>query len=222
MTIQWEPKDQPIYQTQDTFQQLVDKLNISRTQLDSDLNYLDSAIGPLPAGSLFDIEGITTSRVAGKTLIDAINEIDAELGPDALNTVAQTFSGAINEIEAVFDASANKIIADNTAPFIIDAELDIVLDAKGNDVVLRSNGTNFAKLSQVGANLRIQSGASNTTAMQFTNANAEFSGSVTLPSAGTGSIISSEISANTVHGAIDEVNARIPNIYNAAGTWLNP
>ena len=221
MTIEWQPKDQPIYQVQDTFQQLVDKLNIGRTQLDSDLAYLDSAFGPLPGTSAFALAGITTTA---KSLIDAINEHDTEIGViSTLDTEVKTdLVSAINEIEAVFDASANKIIADNTAPFIIDAELDIVLDAKGDDVVLRANGTNFAKLSQVGANLRIQSGASNTTAMQFTDANAEFSGSVTLPSTGTGSISSSEISANTVHGAIDEVNARIPNVYNATGTLLNP
>ena len=221
MTIEWQPKDQPIYQVQDTFQQLVDKLNIGRTQLDSDLAYLDSAFGPLPGTSAFALAGITTTA---KSLIDAINEHDTEIGViSTLDTEVKTdLVSAINEIEAVFDASANKIIADNTAPFIIDAELDIVLDAKGDDVLLRANGTNFAKLSQVGANLRIQSGASNTTAMQFTDANAEFSGSVTLPSTGTGSISSSEISANTVHGAIDEVNARIPNVYNAAGTLLNP
>ena len=53
-------------------------------------------------------------------------------------------------------------------------------------------------------------------------ANAEFSGSITIPSTGTGSITSSEISATTVHGAIDEVNERIPNVYNRSGTLLNP
>jgi len=230
MTIQWEPKDQPIYQTQDTFQQLVDKLNIGRTQLDSDLNYLDSAIGPLPTGSAFDLEGITTSRVAGKTLIDAINELDTELGSDALTTVAQTISGAINEIDAVFDASGNQILA--TSNFHIHS------GSGGHVSVYADNGTfrlfdnsvsaiQYAAFTEATGHMKINSGVDGRNALRFYDGdagqtNAQFYGKITLPTTGTGSISSSEISADTVHGAIDEVNARIPNVYNAAGTLLNP
>lgn len=219
MTIEWQPKDQPIYQTTDTFQQLVDKLNLGRTQLDSDLAYLDSAFGPLPGSSAFALTGITTTA---KSLIDAINEHDIEIGViSTLDTTDKSnLVAAINEIEAVFDASANNINATNT--FSIITPNDIVLDATGNDIVLRDNGVNFGQLSSLSGQLRIRSGASSATALKFANANSQFYGSITLPTTGTGSISSSEISANTVHGAIDEVNARIPNVYNAAGTLLNP
>tara|TARA_R110000737_G_scaffold50203_3_gene71150 strand:+ start:41 stop:700 length:660 start_codon:yes stop_codon:yes gene_type:complete len=219
MTIEWQPKDQPIYQTTDTFQQLVDKLNLGRTQLDSDLAYLDSAFGPLPGSSVFSLTGITTTA---KSLIDAINEHDIEIGViSTLDTTDKSnLVAAINEIEAVFDASDNNITA--TSTFSIITPNDIVLDANGGDIVLRDAGVNFAQLSQASGQLRIKSGASNTNALKFTNANSQFYGSITLPTTGTGSISSSEISANTVHGAIDEVNARIPNVYNAAGTLLNP
>ena len=219
MSIEWQPKDQPIYQNTDTFQQLVDKLNLGRTQLDSDLAYLDSAFGPLPGSSAFALTGITTTA---KSLIDAINEHDIEIGViSTLDTTDKSsLVAAINEIEAVFDAST-KTITSNTN-IVLDASQDIVLDANGGHTILRDNGVNYARLSQVGGNLRIQSNNANTTALQFTGQDAEFYGMITLPSTGTGSISSSEISANTVHGAIDEVNARIPNVYNAAGTLLNP
>ena len=117
MTIEWQPKDQPIYQTQDTFQQLVDKLNLGRTQLDSDLAYLDSAFGPLPGSSAFALSGITTTA---KSLIDAINEHDIEIGViSTLDTTDKSnLVAAINEIEAVFDASDNNITATSTFSII--------------------------------------------------------------------------------------------------------
>ena len=218
MTIEWQPKDQPIYQTTDTFQQLVDKLNDASSQIDSDNAYLDSAFGPL-SGSSFELSGLTTT---GKSLVDAINELDSDIGViSTLDTNDKTnLVAAINEIEAIFDASEGKI--NSVSDFTVDAANDILLDAFTGNIVLQKNGTNYARLQSNGGNLKIQSGFSNTTAMQFTGANVELYGSVALPSTGIGSITSSEISANTVHGAIDEVNARIPNVYDASGTLLNP
>ena len=218
MTTQWKPKPQPIYQVQDTFQQLVDKLNLGRTQLDSDLAYLDSAFGPL-SGSSFELSGLTTT---GKSLVDAINEVDSDIGVlSSLTTTDKTsLVAAVNEIEAVFDASGNTINA--TGTFNIISQNDIVLDAAGNDIRLRADGDTFGQLTSRLGNIRIRSGINSTTALDFTNANAEFYGEVTLPSSGDGSITSTEITANTVHGAIDEVNARIPNVYDASGTLLNP
>ena len=218
MTTQWKPKPQPIYQVQDTFQQLVDKLNLGRTQLDSDLAYLDSAFGPL-SGSSFELSGLTTT---GKSLVDAINEVDSDIGvlSSLLTTDKSSLVAAVNEIEAVFDASENTINA--TGTFNIISQGDIVLDAVGNDIRLRADGDTFGQLSSRLGNIRIRSGINSTPALDFTNANAEFYGEVTLPSSGDGSITSTEITANTVHGAIDEVNARIPNVYDASGTLLNP
>lgn len=114
MTIIWDPKDQPIYQTSDTFQQMTDKLNIGRIQLDSDLNYIDLAIGPDITSSGFTLMGLTT---ATKSLVDAINELDAELGditPAAMGVTANTVSGAIFETDQKIDDAVtllNSLIA---------------------------------------------------------------------------------------------------------------
>ena len=217
MTIEWQPKDQPIYQTQDTFQQLVDKLNLGRTQLDSDLAYLDSAFGPLPGSSAFALSGITTTA---KSLIDAINEHDIEIG--VISTLGTTdksnLVAAINEIDAVFDATGNQI---NGGPFfhIKSAGGTVAISADNGTFRMYDNSTGssiaYAVFTEATGHMKINSGVDARTALRFY-------GLITLPTTGTGSISSSEISANTVHGAIDEVNARIPNVYNAAGTLLNP
>ena len=229
MSIEWQPKDQPIYQNTDTFQQLVDKLNLGRTQLDSDLAYLDSAFGPLPGSSTFALTGITTTA---KSLIDAINEHDIEIG--VISTLGTTdksnLVAAINEIDAVFDASGNQILG---ASFfhIKSSGGAIAISSENGKIILHDNSTGtslaYARLTEDTGHLKITSGADDRHALRFSDGdaghtNAKFYGSITLPTTGTGSISSSEISADTVHGAIDEVNARIPNVYNAAGTLLNP
>lgn len=148
MSETWDPRAQPVYQTTDTFQQLTDKLNSGRTNLDSDLSYLDSAIGPLTAGSTFALTGITTTA---KSLIDSINEIDAELGiitSDAMGTTSSTVSTAIAE-----------------------------------------HGGELGTITSV---------AMGTTASTVSTAILELGANITT------------------------VNARIPNVYNAAGTLLNP
>jgi hypothetical protein len=231
MSIEWQPKDQPIYQNTDTFQQLVDKLNLGRTQLDSDLAYLDSAFGPLPGSSTFALTGITTTA---KSLIDAINEHDIEIG--VISTLGTTdksnLVAAINEIDAVFDASGNQILG--TSNFNIHS------GSGGHVAVLAHNGTfrlydnsgapnpQYAVFkSSVQGHLYLYSGVDSRNALRFYDGdagqtNAQFYGKISLPETGTGSISSSEITSRTVHGAIDQVNARIPNVYNAAGTLLNP
>ena len=229
MTIEWQPKDQPIYQTQDTFQQLVDKLNLGRTQLDSDLAYLDSAFGPLPGSSAFALTGITTTA---KSLIDAINEHDIEIGViSTLDTTDKSsLVAAINEIEEMFDASANRINGNSFFQIISDGGA-VAISAENGTIQLRDNSTGspipYAVITEATGHMKINSGVDARNALRFYDGdagqtNAQFYGIITLPSTGTGSINSSEISANTVHGAIDEVNERIPNVYNAAGTLLNP
>lgn len=136
--------------------------------------------------------------------------------------------GSAERIRLNLDAAPNILLTGTSASisnsagnFTIDAASNILLDANGGQVGMFDGGTVFAKfVNDGGGDLIIQSGS--TTALTFNGANAEFSGSITLPSTGTGSITSSEISATTVHGAIDEVNERIPNVYNRSGTLLNP
>ena len=374
-----------IYETTDTFQQMIFHLNDNADVIDSDLRYLDSAIGDrnmltTEALSRVDRYGCTTDMlpIHGKTdLVVAINELDSDLHgagggnfAQLTHTEAKTVVGAINEIEAVFDANAGQIITDSALDIItngdwtsavagdfildvtgditldadgntiyfrdgastrlthtmgttnvvtsngnyvldatgnitldadagqivmkddevdvfrflltsttletvghlkinsndkisIDAEDDIILDAAGGNfyfmsggspridlevgatntakvtgnlvfdatggitldngdgfLTLQEDGTTYGRLVDLNGDLRIQSGT--TTAIDFSGANAEFKGVVTLPSTGAGSITNGNISADTVHGAIDELNARIPNVYNRAGTLLNP
>lgn len=379
----------PLFQTTDTFQQLIQDLNYFGDNVDSDLSYLDSAIGPGGTKTLRGLDDFTAG-----TLVDALNELDSDLhgsgggsGSD-LTTQAKTIIGAINEIEAAFDANAGTIdvdsalavtsgnaisftggtgasddftvnvggdvfldtntgvvklqlsggdaisysltggtqtqsvtgaytvlstgavnfdvtgnitldadgenilfkngagantvthnlatggaytvtypagvthtqssgdltfnvagddvsfagtstialnldsasninmtgtsasITNSTGNFTVDAAGDIVLDADGGDVFLKDDGTQYAAFTNTSGNLILKSGS--TTAMTFSGASVTVAGSITLPSSGTGSITSSEISANTVHGAIDEVNARIPNVYNRSSVLLNP
>tara|TARA_R110000868_G_scaffold62200_6_gene188213 strand:+ start:12272 stop:13996 length:1725 start_codon:yes stop_codon:yes gene_type:complete len=60
--------------------------------------------------------------------------------PSGLNTSSNDFKGAINEIEAVFDASAKTI--NTTGDFTVDINGgDIILDAGLNDIILKDSGS---------------------------------------------------------------------------------
>lgn len=367
----------PLFQTTDTFQQLIQDLNNYGDNVDSDLSYLDSAIGPGGTKTLRGLDDFTAG-----TLVDALNELDSDLhgsgggsGSD-LTTQAKTIVGAINEIEAAFDANAGTIdvdsalavtsngamtfnggssgnfevdvegdiildgnggnvyfkdggttdyqfatdgtisrtgnvildvsgnitldadgnsilfkngggldtvthtladdgaytivypvgvthqlnnlgdlafnvpgddvyfngtssiylnldaasninmtgtsasITNSSGDFTVDAAGGIVLDADSGGVLLKDGGTQYAAFTNTSGNLIIKSGS--TTAMTFNGAKVTVASTITLPSSGAGSITSSEISANTVNGAIDEVNARIPNVFNRSSVLLNP
>jgi len=217
----------PLFQTTDTFQQLIQDLNYYGDNVDSDLSYLDSAIGPGGNKTLRGLDDFTAG-----TLVDALNELDSDLhgsgggsGAD-LTTQAKTVVGAINEIEAVFDASAKNITAGSddfeviANQIILNAEGNVNLDANGGSIVFKDNALEWGSITNSSGNVLIKSGI--VTAMTFDSGNVTVGGSITLPSSGTGSITASEISANTVHGAIDEVNARIPNVYNRSSVLLNP
>ena len=98
--------DQPnhlTYSTTDTFQLLVDKLNYDGDIYDSDLRYLDGAVGDY-----------TTLTTTAKNLTDAINELDSDLfgaggGSAHLELIGteKTIVGAINRINTQFDPDFN-------------------------------------------------------------------------------------------------------------------
>ena len=95
----------PLFETTDTFQQLIDHLNDYGDNVDSDLRWLDSQIG--------DVNLLTTEVVNDpytKNLVAAVNEIDSDLyGPGGGNFAAETLSreksilGAINSLFEVFN-----------------------------------------------------------------------------------------------------------------------
>ena len=95
----------PLFETTDTFQQLIDHLNHYGDIVDSDLRWLDSQIGDV---NLLTTENINDSYT--KNLVSAINEIDSDLyGPGGGNFASETLSreksvlGAINSLFEVFN-----------------------------------------------------------------------------------------------------------------------
>lgn len=97
----------------------------------NDLNYLSYAI----------------NRVRDSGMTGAINAIDAYIGGDSdtLNVEANTIRDAINEIEAVFDASTLKINAGGNFRFDGAGDLEVNLD--GGDITFLSDSDQYAQLT---------------------------------------------------------------------------
>jgi|DEB0MinimDraft_4_1074332.scaffolds.fasta_scaffold00381_7 hypothetical protein len=94
----------------------------------NDLNYISYAI----------------NRVRDSGMTGAMNAIDAYIGGDSdtLNVEANTIKDAINEIEAVFDASTLKINAGGDFRFDGAGDLEVNLD--GGDVTFLSDSDQYA------------------------------------------------------------------------------
>jgi len=116
----------------------------------SALNELDSDLHGAGGGDVkndlnYVSYAINTVRDSGMT--GAINAIDAFIGgdSDSLNVEANTIKDAINEIEAVFDASTKKI---NSAPnFVFDGGADLEINVDGGDVTFKKDSDQYAKLT---------------------------------------------------------------------------
>jgi len=67
----------------------------------------------------------------------------------------------------------------------LDATGDIILDADGADVTLKDAGTTYAALTNATGQLAIKSGATPTTAVTFSGANADFAGTLDVTGATT-------------------------------------
>ena len=200
----------PVFQTTDTFQQLINDLNHFGDNVDSDLSFIDSAMG-----------NPSLLATAATQLVTAINELNDSIGSGGLDTVAQTLIGAINEIEDTFDASAHTFTSGGADLFITSGDDVTIQVGDFGDIELERPSGTFGVLDEVSGALVLRN-VIGTDAFRLRHDSATFFGIVNLPAAGDGSITSSEISATTVHGAIDEVNARIPNVYDRNGTLLNP
>ena len=159
-----------IYEATDTFQQMIFHMNDNADVVDSDLRYLDSAIGDrnmLTTEALSTVAryGCTTDMLpihGSKDLVVSINELDSDLHgagggnfAQLVHTEAKTVVGAINEIEAVFDANAGQIITDSgldiivngdwtsavTGDFVLDVEGTITFDTNANTIYYRDGAT---------------------------------------------------------------------------------
>ena len=94
---------------------------------------------------------------------------------------------------------------DSGSTITLDAETDIILDAKGGDVFFKDNGNLFATLSNAGGNLNLKNGS--TSALTFSGANVTAAGTFTNTGATTLST-SLNIASDgaTVTGIKDEDN----------------
>lgn len=180
------------------------------TNQDSDVI---GAINELELG----IRGTSNNLVAtdladftANNIVSALHELDSDMhgagGGNAkadLTTSAKSIVGAINEIEAVFDASTYEITAganqfditsgvfnvNATGDITLDASGDIILDGDGADVLLKDNGTQYGALTNTSGDLIVKSGT--TTALTFSGANVTTAGQITLGNANivrTGSV----------------------------------
>lgn len=218
MTVRFHDSAHPLFQTTDTFQQLIQDLNHFGDIHDSDMKYLDSAIGP---GGTLSLNGL--GDFTANTIVDALNELDSDLhgvgGGNAkadLTTDAKAVVDAINEIEAVFDASAKKI--NTTGDFTIDiASGDIILDAGGADVLFKDDGTQYAALTNNSGEVIFKNSSSEV--FRGDSSDIVIKRAVQLPTSGTGTPVTS---TKTLHGALSDINSRIPNVYDRNGTLLNP
>jgi hypothetical protein len=181
------------------------------TNQDSDVI---GAINELELG----IRGTSNNLVAtdladftANNIVSALHELDSDMhgagGGNAkadLTTNAKSIVAAINEIEAVFDASTYEITAganqfdvtsgdfnvNATGDITLDASGDIILDGDDADVLLKDAGTQYGALTNTSGNLIVKSGT--TTALTFSGANVTTAGSITLGNANiirTGSVV---------------------------------
>ena len=181
----------------------VENLNTSAGDLTAAINEHESDIGNMSLTGLSatnlsaaarelrtELGDVTTINDAtGYSATDAsagILEIQGDIGDvDDLTPSAGTIVGALNEIEAVFDASAYEISAGsnnfaiNSSDLTLNSSGDITLDADGADIVLKDNGTEFGRLTNSSGQLVIASG-SNQVVLTANNTNATFNNNVTI------------------------------------------
>lgn len=123
----------PLFETTDTFQQLIDHLNAYGDSVDANLLWLDSAIG--------DRNFLTTERK--DQIVNAINEIDSDLyGPGGGNFAAETLSreksvlGAINSLFEVFNP-------DSASLRFVDRSFVVHIQGDGHNLSILSDSDLF-------------------------------------------------------------------------------
>ena len=169
------------------------RLNTNQdSDLTSAINELELAI----RGTSNDLVATDLSQagITANNIVSALVELDIDIhgsgggtASSDLTTAANDLVSAINEIEAVFDASTHEISAGTnafdvttgaythdasgnydvnvtgtadisaTTSITLDAGTDIILDANDNDVILKDSGTEFGRLKNQGGQLQLRS-----------------------------------------------------------------
>lgn len=180
--------DLPVFTVTDTLHQLVDKLNDQVTALSSDTKLFDSAVNDL----LFMV-----SRDSGQYTADSDLTIFSE---HDLTLQSGKFRAEAGTVQLV---STGLTEVGGTGAIVLSSDQNL-----GN-VVLRSAGSTFGSLRNVNNHLEITTGPSSTSALTFSNGDAKFTGSITMPSSGDASPYTT---AKTVHGAINELHDELVQI----------
>jgi len=148
----------------------VESLTTTATTLQGAINEHDAELGTITAGAMGTAASTVSSAIAehetqlgdidftgiASTISGSLTQLHTEIGntPD-LNTSANNLTGAVNEIEAVFDASAKRIVS--TPDFTLDVEGDIILDANGQDIQFKDGGTHFGSIRKNNNDLQLLS-----------------------------------------------------------------
>ena len=138
----------PLFETTDTFQQLIDHLNAYGDSVDANLIWLDSAIG--------DRNLLTTEKK--DAIVHAINEIDSDIyGAGGGNFAADTLSrektilGAINSVFGVFDPDSAGFSFDSSSFHLVVGgsgnRLSLVSDSDINIIAAHDNNGGDVKIS---------------------------------------------------------------------------
>ena len=125
-------------------------------------------------------------KIYAPSLVDAVNELQDDIGTlenldSSLGTDVVT---ALNNIEAVFDASTKEITAGSNAfnvtsgTFTIDSAGDVILDSNSGNITLKAGPTTFGQLDNSSGNILIKSGS--TTMLTGSGANATFAQDITV------------------------------------------
>ena len=175
---------------------------------------------------------------AGNTAIDAVVlsldgtdntnlTMTANDGSAKTLTISATNAGAGTGNIAI-TASYAATVSSTAGPVTLDAETDIILDANNANVVLKDDGDIFGQITNNAGELRIQSGITPTTALDFTGANAVFAGTVTSTvgdiTATAGNITSTVgnlVANDGVLSVTDDVAANLATFTGGAATDLS-
>ena len=169
--------DYALYQVTDTLHQLVDRLNTNQDKIDLNTREIDSALSDLMteySPSRIDADSDFTIHT-NELIISADSDIQIYSQSDVLVRAPSMFE---------VDAGTIKLDAASGISFL-------------------DNGTEYASLDHDSAGLHLQISVASQEALTLSGTDAEFPGTITLPSSGTGSPATS---AKTVDGAITEVH----------------
>ncbi len=176
------------------------------TLLNGDINISPDGTGNVNITSNILLTGAGKNIVFEGDTADSFETTLTVTDPTADRTI--TLPNATDTLvgKATTDTLTNKTLTtpiiteiDSGSTITLDAETDIVLDARGGDIYFKDNGTTFGSVTNAGGNLTIKNGA--TTALTFSGANTTVVGNLTVDGTTTftgGSITLGDAATDTI------------------------